>query len=201
MCLLCGPKNTGKSSLARHLVNDLLQEAACPEVALLDTDLGQPERGPPGFVSLSYLAQPLLLPASLAAAEPEHACFVGDVSADVHPQLFLRSVAKLLVMHWQRQGPGAPWSRSALLLLYNCCKLRHVLDVCVHRALPQSHSTAVLSPCGCVLPCDRATFTQMSKRVYCHQERLVQARAGGCRLSSSTQPAGSPALACQSCQT
>ena len=104
VCLICGAKNTGKSALARHLLNDLLQEQSCSEVAMLDTDLGQPEQGPPGFVSLTYSTEPMLLPAGLSTSAAEHACFVGDVSADAHPELYLRSTAKLLMLHRQRHG-------------------------------------------------------------------------------------------------
>ena len=44
--LVCGSKNTGKSSLARLLVNALLRKHGI--VAYLDTDCGQPELTPPG---------------------------------------------------------------------------------------------------------------------------------------------------------
>ena len=44
--LVCGSKNTGKSSLARLLVNALLSKHGT--VAFLDTDCGQPELTPPG---------------------------------------------------------------------------------------------------------------------------------------------------------
>jgi len=44
--LVCGSKNTGKSSLARLLVNALLSKH--DTVAFFDTDCGQPELTPPG---------------------------------------------------------------------------------------------------------------------------------------------------------
>ncbi|CAA7398647.1 unnamed protein product [Spirodela intermedia] len=50
---ICGPKNTGKSTFARHLVNVLLQRHT--QVAHLDTDVGQPEFTPPGCLSLHVL--------------------------------------------------------------------------------------------------------------------------------------------------
>jgi len=44
--LVCGSKTTGKSSLARLLVNALLSKHST--VAFFDTDCGQPELTPPG---------------------------------------------------------------------------------------------------------------------------------------------------------
>lgn len=60
--VLAGPKGAGKSSLARLLVNRLLNNH--PVVAYLDTDCGQPELTPPGMMSVTLLTQPLLGPPS-----------------------------------------------------------------------------------------------------------------------------------------
>jgi polynucleotide 5'-hydroxyl-kinase GRC3/NOL9 len=61
-----GPKNVGKSVLGRLCLNRLLScqsptTADTPKkVAWLETDVGQPEFGPPGFVSLFVFDQPQL---------------------------------------------------------------------------------------------------------------------------------------------
>jgi polynucleotide 5'-hydroxyl-kinase GRC3/NOL9 len=63
-----GPKNVGKSVLGRLTLNRLLSPplsaaattAASRRVAWLETDVGQPEFGPPGFVSLFVFDQPQL---------------------------------------------------------------------------------------------------------------------------------------------
>ncbi|KAJ9647247.1 Polynucleotide 5'-hydroxyl-kinase grc3 [Coniosporium tulheliwenetii] len=61
--MVCGPKGTGKSTLARLMVNRLLTAGPSPNglidsVFLLDLDPGQPEYSPPGQVSLLLLQQP-----------------------------------------------------------------------------------------------------------------------------------------------
>jgi hypothetical protein len=52
---ICGAKGVGKSTMAKRLVHELLTKRGFPAVAYLDTDVGQPELGPPGLVSLSLL--------------------------------------------------------------------------------------------------------------------------------------------------
>lgn len=53
VALICGAKNSGKSTFSRHLLNTLLQRYK--KVAYLDTDVGQPEFTPPGFISLTVI--------------------------------------------------------------------------------------------------------------------------------------------------
>lgn len=55
--LISGPVNSGKSTLARKLVNYLLSQIPC--VAWLDCDMGQPEFTPPSVVSLHLLKKPI----------------------------------------------------------------------------------------------------------------------------------------------
>ncbi|KAF3654358.1 putative polynucleotide 5'-hydroxyl-kinase NOL9-like isoform X2 [Capsicum annuum] len=53
VALVCGPKNSGKTTLSRLLVNVLLQRYK--KVAYLDTDVGQTEFTPPGLLSLTTI--------------------------------------------------------------------------------------------------------------------------------------------------
>ncbi|RXW16599.1 hypothetical protein EST38_g9248 [Candolleomyces aberdarensis] len=55
-----GPKNAGKSTFAKTLVNRLLE--VYTHVAYLDLDPGQPEFTPPGLISLSLLSKPVFGP-------------------------------------------------------------------------------------------------------------------------------------------
>jgi polynucleotide 5'-kinase involved in rRNA processing len=55
--LIGGGKDTGKSTLARWLINKLLD--AHPEVMLVDLDCGQTEFGPPGIISVTTLRSPV----------------------------------------------------------------------------------------------------------------------------------------------
>jgi polynucleotide 5'-hydroxyl-kinase GRC3/NOL9 len=56
--LVCGPKNSGKSTFSRNLVEVLLQRYK--RVAYLDTDVGQPEFTAPGFLSLTIVDKSIL---------------------------------------------------------------------------------------------------------------------------------------------
>ena len=112
VCVVCGPKNVGKSSFARHLVNDLLQSEGTDAVAFLEADCGQPAVGPPACVSLSRLTEPQLLLATMCTAAPDHCAFVGDTSAEGHPALYLAAIAKLAAIHRAR------W-RTGTLFLYS----------------------------------------------------------------------------------
>ena len=57
--LVMGAKGVGKSTCCRFLVNRLLS-LQVPEVYFLETDLGQPELGPPGVVTLHRICRPML---------------------------------------------------------------------------------------------------------------------------------------------
>ncbi|CAH2073140.1 unnamed protein product [Thlaspi arvense] len=58
VALVCGPKNSGKSTFSRNLVEVLLRRYK--RVAYLDTDVGQPEFTPPGFLSLTVVDNSIL---------------------------------------------------------------------------------------------------------------------------------------------
>jgi polynucleotide 5'-kinase involved in rRNA processing len=95
-CVVCGPKDVGKSTFCQRLCNELLQSDSVEEVAFLEADCGQPAQGPPCFVSLSYCRCPRLVPPSLGTGRPDKSAFVGDTSAHSHPLLYLQSITKLL---------------------------------------------------------------------------------------------------------
>ncbi|EKG10450.1 Pre-mRNA cleavage complex II Clp1 [Macrophomina phaseolina MS6] len=65
---ICGPKNTGKSTFVRMLLNRMFtidREAMKTDdhsIFLLDLDPGQPEYSPPGQISLVELRQPIFGP-------------------------------------------------------------------------------------------------------------------------------------------
>lgn len=91
--LVCGGKDTGKSSFARYAVNRLL--GVCPEVFYLDTDLGQAELGPPGCASLVALREPLFGSAFTHLRPPLSAVFVGALSPKTDPAEFFKAVNAL----------------------------------------------------------------------------------------------------------
>lgn len=59
MVVIAGAKGSGKSTLCRCLINQMLDFV--PEVAFLDLDPGQPEFTPPGILSMCILNQQSLL--------------------------------------------------------------------------------------------------------------------------------------------
>ncbi|GLI68858.1 hypothetical protein VaNZ11_013403 [Volvox africanus] len=108
-----GAKGMGKSSLARLVANRLLDE--CPTVAFLDTDVGQPEFTPPGLLSLHLMqpGSPVVGPPHAHSRQPWASRFVGDVSSEHDPQLYLIAVQALYASYWNwAQGlvaGGAAW--------------------------------------------------------------------------------------------
>ena len=94
VAVVCGSKNTGKSSFSRYLVNSLLN--AHRSIMYLDMDCGQPEYTPPGLVSLFEVTEPMIEPTYLKRYErPLASHFIGDTSPGTDPGLYERSVSNL----------------------------------------------------------------------------------------------------------
>ncbi|KAG2679077.1 hypothetical protein I3843_11G034000 [Carya illinoinensis] len=93
IALICGAKNCGKTTFSRYLLNILLQRYK--KVVYLDTDVGQPEFTPPGFVSLTVvdkLTSDLTIP---CLKTPERCFFFGDVSSKRDPTAYLKAISTL----------------------------------------------------------------------------------------------------------
>ncbi|PRQ16052.1 putative P-loop containing nucleoside triphosphate hydrolase [Rosa chinensis] len=91
--LVCGAKNCGKSTFSRYLLNILLHRYK--KVGYLDTDVGQPEFSPPGFLSLTVVDEvtPDLTIPHLKTAE--RCLFFGDVSSKRNPTTYLNCICAL----------------------------------------------------------------------------------------------------------
>ncbi|XP_044954230.1 polynucleotide 5'-hydroxyl-kinase NOL9-like [Hordeum vulgare subsp. vulgare] len=85
--VVCGPGNSGKSAFSRLLLNTLI--ARYKRVAYLDTDVGQPEFTPPGFVSLHVLEEQAKDLTMIYLRAPKRCFFFGDVAAHKNPKLLL----------------------------------------------------------------------------------------------------------------
>ena len=96
--LVCGPKNAGKSSFCRTLVNTLLNSS--PVVAYLEADCGQPEFNLPGSVSLTFVDTAVAGPPFMHPRKAAQACFIGDTTPKSDPVLYLNSV--LYLVEWYR---------------------------------------------------------------------------------------------------
>ncbi|OJD38136.1 rna processing protein [Diplodia corticola] len=112
--LVCGPKNTGKSTFARLLLNRMFtidREAMKTDehsIFLLDIDPGQPEYSPPGQISLIELRQPIFGPPYThpSASTGSHqrtirSHFIGAKSPKDNPEHFIEGVVDLMT-HYQK---------------------------------------------------------------------------------------------------
>lgn len=90
VALICGAKNSGKSTFSRHLLNTLLQRYK--KVAYLDTDVGQPEFTPPGFISLTVIDKVTPDLAVPWMKEPERSFFFGDISSKRDPKAYSNNI-------------------------------------------------------------------------------------------------------------
>lgn len=90
---VCGPKNSGKTTFSRHLLNVLLQRYS--KVAYLDTDVGQTEFTPPGLLSLTVVDKvtpDLTIP---CLKTPDRCFFFGDISSKRNPTAYLTFIFSL----------------------------------------------------------------------------------------------------------
>ncbi|CAL5441332.1 unnamed protein product [Camellia sinensis] len=108
---ICGPKNSGKTTFSRHLLNILLQRYR--KVAYLDTDVGQTEFTPPGCLSLTVIDKitpDLTIP---CMKTPERCFFYGDISSKRDPTAYLAHIfalydyyRKMYCMSNNSESPG-----------------------------------------------------------------------------------------------
>ncbi|KAI0676648.1 hypothetical protein C8Q78DRAFT_987253 [Trametes maxima] len=92
--LVKGPKNSGKSTFARLLLNRLLSRYR--RVAYLECDLGQSEFTPGGMVSLNIVEQPIFGPPFSHPSIPLAAHYVGATSPRTSPSHYLDSIYALM---------------------------------------------------------------------------------------------------------
>ncbi|KAI0643584.1 hypothetical protein C8Q79DRAFT_142877 [Trametes meyenii] len=92
--LVRGPKNSGKSTFARLLLNKLLSRHR--RVAYLECDLGQSEFTPGGMVSLNIVEQPVFGPPFSHPTIPFAAHYIGSTSPRASPSHYLDSVYALV---------------------------------------------------------------------------------------------------------
>ncbi|KAK2425381.1 polynucleotide 5'-hydroxyl-kinase NOL9 [Trifolium repens] len=88
--VICGPKNCGKTTFSRYLVNLLLTK--WKKVAYFDIDVGQPEFTPPGLISLTNLHKVTPDLTSQFKKTPKRSLFFGDVSPKRDPSAYLKYI-------------------------------------------------------------------------------------------------------------
>ncbi|KAM8927131.1 polynucleotide 5'-hydroxyl-kinase NOL9 [Pelodytes ibericus] len=116
--LVCGPKNVGKSTFNRFLINQLLNHIPC--VGYLECDLGQTEFTPPGCVSLMYLTKPVLGPPFTHQREAQKMVYFGETTCEQDMERFIESV-KYVITSYKREQPliinTMGWVKGVGLLL------------------------------------------------------------------------------------
>lgn len=122
--VVCGAKGVGKSTLLRHLANNYLScGLGYSAVAVIDCDVGQPEFGIPGIMSLHIVTAAVCSTPHLHLREfpPELAFFLGEISTKHYPERFSAALQLLVekygalraevetgrrVYHRRRSGQG-----------------------------------------------------------------------------------------------
>ncbi|GAB2269908.1 hypothetical protein Dimus_004826 [Dionaea muscipula] len=119
IALVCGPKNSGKTTFSRHLLNTFLLRYK--RVAYLDTDAGQPEFTPPGCLSLVILDKITPDLAIPCLKTPERCYFFGDISSKRDPATyskFIHALHDYYNEHCTLSNNGSP-GRVELPLIVN----------------------------------------------------------------------------------
>ncbi|THH05800.1 hypothetical protein EW145_g4534 [Phellinidium pouzarii] len=94
VAMVRGQKRTGKSYLARTILNRLL--GCYRRVAFLECDLGQTEFTPPGFVSLNLIDRPMFGPPFTHPLLPYNSHYIGSASPLNSPSHYLSSIRALM---------------------------------------------------------------------------------------------------------
>ncbi|OEU19300.1 hypothetical protein FRACYDRAFT_154325, partial [Fragilariopsis cylindrus CCMP1102] len=108
--MITGAKGTGKSTLLRYMTNRLLSSSRNNNsnynngsktigggaVAILDTDVGQPELAPPGLLRLAIVRSPLLRPPYWNLVDVISSVFFGAVTSKVDPTRYINAVQLLM---------------------------------------------------------------------------------------------------------
>ncbi|KDQ65165.1 hypothetical protein JAAARDRAFT_202382 [Jaapia argillacea MUCL 33604] len=93
VCLVKGPKNSGKSGFARLLLNQLLSKYK--RVAYLECDIGQSEFTPGGMVSLNVISEHVFGPPFTHPTLPHSAHYIGATTPRSSPSHYLNSIQAL----------------------------------------------------------------------------------------------------------
>ncbi|TEB28533.1 hypothetical protein FA13DRAFT_1755845 [Coprinellus micaceus] len=95
--LVKGPKNTGKSTFSRTLLNKLLE--TYERVAFLECDLGQSEFTPGGMAALNLISRPIFGPPFTHPTLPVAAHYIGSSTPRSSPPHYLEAIQALLQVY------------------------------------------------------------------------------------------------------
>ncbi|KAI6039252.1 hypothetical protein EDC04DRAFT_3112463 [Pisolithus marmoratus] len=94
VCVVKGPKKSGKSTFSRTLLNRLLNRYR--RVAFLECDVGQSEFTPGGMVALSIIENHVFGPPFTHPSLPYRAHYVGSSTPRANPFYYLSAIQSLL---------------------------------------------------------------------------------------------------------
>ncbi|XP_054722466.1 polynucleotide 5'-hydroxyl-kinase NOL9-like, partial [Uloborus diversus] len=100
--VICGNSHTGKSTVARFIINRLLEMFS--HVFYLDADPGQPEFTPPGVVSLSKVDKCMIGPPFSHLRKPMKMVFTGAISAEASPPMYFKSIKQLTQQYFKEHS-------------------------------------------------------------------------------------------------
>ncbi|MEM4481668.1 MAG: Clp1/GlmU family protein [Desulfurococcaceae archaeon] len=86
-----GCTDCGKTSLITLMLNTMLSSGI--KAAVIDSDIGQADIGPPGFVSLGYAYSPVYW---VSEVKPNKMVFIGDVKPQAHTWAIISGVRRLV---------------------------------------------------------------------------------------------------------
>nr|XP_009677090.1 PREDICTED: polynucleotide 5'-hydroxyl-kinase NOL9 isoform X1 [Struthio camelus australis] len=135
--MVCGPKNVGKSTFNRYLINLLLNHL--PSVEYLECDIGQTEFTPPGCVSLTNVTEPFLGPPFTHQRMPRKMVYYGQPSCEQDSERYI-DVVKYVFNSYKKEVPlvinTMGWVKGeGLLLLTDIIRLlspSHVVQMDVY---------------------------------------------------------------------
>ncbi len=126
--MVLGGVDSGKSSFTTLLANEFF--SAGKKTCVLDTDIGQADIGPPGFVSLAVMDKPVL---SLRELRPAAMRLVGDIRPQYVQHRILMEAARLARYSLGRLGCEAlvidtdGWVREAAAVSYKSRLIEELL--------------------------------------------------------------------------
>lgn len=90
--VVLGPVDSGKSSITILLSNIALNNGL-KNIAVIDSDIGQADIGPPGFISLSFMSKQVIWMREL---EPSVMRFIGDIRPQYHVDRIIWEINRLI---------------------------------------------------------------------------------------------------------
>lgn len=94
LCVVKGPKKSGKSTFSRTLLNRLLNRYR--RVAFLECDVGQSEFTPGGMVALTIIESHVFGPPFTHPSLPYRAQYIGSSTPRANPSYYLSAIQSLL---------------------------------------------------------------------------------------------------------